>query len=237
VIAALFVETDGPYFGMEGIDPWDLGKDARSYRGPHPVIAHPPCERWGNYAEGGPNPAAERRTVGDDGGCFDRALWAVRNFGGVLEHPANSKAFRYYRICSPDPLGGWHSAGDGFGAWVCQVHQGHYGHPADKATWLYARAPRDTLPELTWGPCVGKIRLEEGFHSSEARSLCGNHANQEAQREGADTHAKTISRSARSNRRAKEFGLTACEWLSHKQRRITPEKFRDVLISLARGCA
>lgn len=241
MIAALFVEKNGPYFGMEGVDPWDRERDARNYRGPYPVVAHSPCERWGNYAEGGPNPNAERRVVGDDGGCFDRALWAVRNFNGVLEHPANSKAWRYYRLCSPDPAGGWHSAGDGFGSWVCQVHQGHYGHPADKATWLYARAPRDTLPELIWGPCVGKMRLEEGFHSSHARTHarthCGNHANQTPQQGGESSHPERLSRSAASNRRAKEFGLTACEWLSAKQRRITPAAFRDVLVTLAKGAA
>lgn len=237
MIAALYVATDGPYFGLPNVLPFDKTKDARGYAGPYSVVAHPPCERWGNYAEGGPNPAAERRVVGDDGGCFDRALWAVRNFGGVLEHPANSKAFRYYRICSPDPAGGWLSAGDGFGAWVCQVHQGHYGHPADKATWLYARAPRDTLPNLIWGPALGKVRLEEGFHSTEARSLarslCGNHANQENQRCGTDSHAETISRSTRSNLRAREFGLKACEFLSAKQRAATPDKFRAVLLNIA----
>lgn len=169
-IAALYVAKNGPYFGLEGVTPYDEERDARSYNGPHPVVAHPPCERWGKYYSGGPNPNAERRLLGDDGGCFDRALWAVRNFGGVLEHPAYSAAFRYYRIAHPDPAGGWHPAGDGYGAWVCQVHQGHYGHPADKATWLYAKAPRDALPELTWGPCEGKLRIDEGYHSTNERT-------------------------------------------------------------------
>jgi len=46
-VAALFVETDGCYFGVPDIDPWDINRDARDYRGPWPVVAHPPCQRWG----------------------------------------------------------------------------------------------------------------------------------------------------------------------------------------------
>jgi hypothetical protein len=51
VIAALYVERGGPYFGIEGVDPWDEARDARTYAGPHPVVAHPPCERWGRYSK------------------------------------------------------------------------------------------------------------------------------------------------------------------------------------------
>lgn len=45
MIAALFVETNGCYFNQPGIDPWDIKRDACLYAGPHPVIAHPPCQR------------------------------------------------------------------------------------------------------------------------------------------------------------------------------------------------
>jgi hypothetical protein len=47
------------------------------------------------------------------------------------------------------------------------VEQGHYGHPARKATWLYVYG--FTPPPLRWGPCGGKIRLDDGFHSAEER--------------------------------------------------------------------
>jgi hypothetical protein len=43
-VAALFVETDGCYFNLPSVDPWDIERDARKYTGPHPVIAHPPCQ-------------------------------------------------------------------------------------------------------------------------------------------------------------------------------------------------
>ena len=81
MIAALFVETGGAYFGLEGVDPWDVTRDARLYQGPHAVVAHPPCERWGRYWSGGPS-ARERRILGDDNGCFTAAIRAVRKWGG-----------------------------------------------------------------------------------------------------------------------------------------------------------
>lgn len=42
MIAALFVETDGCYFGLDGVDPWDEQRDARQYAGPWPVVAQRP---------------------------------------------------------------------------------------------------------------------------------------------------------------------------------------------------
>lgn len=46
MIAALYVERDGVYYGLPGVDPWDEERDARTYAGPWPVVAHPPCARW-----------------------------------------------------------------------------------------------------------------------------------------------------------------------------------------------
>ena len=33
-VAALFVETNGVYFGLDAVDPWDECRDARTYGGP-----------------------------------------------------------------------------------------------------------------------------------------------------------------------------------------------------------
>lgn len=165
MIAALFVQRGGAYWGLPGVDPWDEERDARRYAGPWPVVAHPPCERWGRYWHGGPS-ARVRRVKGDDGGCFAAALAAVRRWGGVLEHPEASAAWDAFGLMRPPKRGGWVVA-DWLGGWTCCVEQGHYGHRARKATWLYAcRAPP---PSLRWGRAPGVVKIDAGFHSAEER--------------------------------------------------------------------
>lgn len=199
-IAALYVLEDGPYADQHGVEVWGITRDARKYNGPHPVIAHPPCERWGRYWSGGPS-VKVRRKLGDDGGCFSHALWAVRTFGGVLEHPEASHAWKHYGLVSPPYRGGWIRA-DTQGGWTCCVAQGHYGHLAQKMTWLYAVGTQ--LPELRWGRFKGGVRLDQGYHSAEER------------RQAVQTEV--------------------CQrLLSKRQRTVTPNAFRDLLISIARS--
>ena len=151
MIAALYVETGGSYFGLHGVQPWDETADARRYPGPFPVIAHPPCQRWGKFWAGQPAWIArtgERKKKGDDEGCFAAALESVRKFGGVLEHPWGSHAWPHFGLRVPPRNGGWVKADD-FGGWTCCVEQGRYGHYARKPTLLYAVGTE--LPELRWG--------------------------------------------------------------------------------------
>jgi hypothetical protein len=146
VIAALYVDPRGAYAGLPDVELWDEKRDARLYHGPHAVVAHPPCSRWCQLAA-----IVEKRygyKRGDDGGCFAAALATVRRVGGVLEHPAYSKAWSAFDLPTPPTKGGW--VRGICGGWVCHVEQGHFGHPARKATWLYAfGAP--SLPDLPWG--------------------------------------------------------------------------------------
>ncbi len=155
-VAALYVEKNGCYFGLDGVDPWDAERDARRYDGPHPVVAHPPCQRWGNFWFGGTHPGSKRYALGDDDGCFAAALDAVRRFGGVIEHPAGSRAWERYDLAKPPRAGGWIAA-DFEGGWTCCVDQGSYGHRARKSTWLYAHSV--VLPSLKWGPAEGEFML------------------------------------------------------------------------------
>ena len=39
MIAALYIEPDGCYANLAGIDAWCETRDARTYAGPHPVVA------------------------------------------------------------------------------------------------------------------------------------------------------------------------------------------------------
>ena len=149
MIAALYVQTNGCYFGLDGVDPWDEARDARTYAGPWPVVAHPPCERWGRMWFGSPRkPDPDKYRLGDDGGKFEKALAAVRKFGGVLEHPAYSNAWDAFDLFYPPATGGWVVA-DWSGGWTCCVEQGAYGHRGRKQTWLYANGV--DLPSLKWG--------------------------------------------------------------------------------------
>jgi len=143
MIAALYVMADGIYSGRPDVDCWDITRDARKYDGPHPVVAHPPCQLWGafaacNYARWG----GEHNRPGNDGGCFAAALESVRRWGGVLEHPSGSRAWASFELQRPLPSTKttWTSAGcdgsGGMGEWTCEVWQSAYGHRANKATWL-----------------------------------------------------------------------------------------------------
>lgn len=158
MIAALYVEKGGAYFGLDGVDPWDQERDARLYDGPHPVVAHPPCQRWGKLWAGQPlwiKRTGERKIKGDDGGCFAAALSSVREWGGVIEHPWQSHAWPHFGITVPPRTGGWVKADD-HGGWTSCVEQGRYGHYARKPTMIYA--VRTDLPELDWG--IGEPRLD-----------------------------------------------------------------------------
>jgi hypothetical protein len=186
-VAALFVERLGAYYGLPDVDPWDVRRDARRYAGPWPVVAHPPCARWSRLAGLVEHRWGQRR--GADGGCFRAALNAVRRWGGVLEHPAESAAWRAYGL-PPPTASGW--AATPCGGWVCLVEQGHYGHLARKATWLYV-AGVERPPELVWGP-------------SDARLV--------------------VASTKRSVRR---------ELIPKRLRSATPERFRGVLLAVARS--
>jgi len=151
MIAALYVETGGVYCGLPDVDPWDEARDARRYWGPHPVVAHPPCQRWGRFWHGSTRKPHQYQK-GDDGGCFSEALRVVRDFGGVIEHPAHSHAWEHFGIEPPPRAGGWVQRNHW---WTCHVEQGHYGHMSRKPTWLLAS--RVELPELIWGPAPQRI--------------------------------------------------------------------------------
>jgi len=156
-VAALFVDPRGAYAGLDGVDVWDEARDARLYPGPWPVVAHPPCQRWGKMWFGQPlhvKRTGERKVKGGDGGCFAAALEAVRRFGGVLEHPWGSHAWAHFGLNTPDRRGGWIVA-DFFGGWTCCVEQGRYGHYARKPTLLLAYAV--DLPELLWGKSEARL--------------------------------------------------------------------------------
>jgi hypothetical protein len=163
-VAALYVQKYGCYFESIGIDAWDEERDARKYNGPYPVIAHPPCQRWGkmarvNFARWG----GEHNRPGNDGGCFEAALKSVNKFGGVLEHPAQSYAWKEYGLSRPTP-NQWIKSKEG---WVCEVWQSAYGHRANKATWLYYKGIVKPF-DLKWNRIKGSHQV--GFQDKRGKA-------------------------------------------------------------------
>lgn len=166
-VAALYVETDGVYFGLPDVEPWDAVRDARTYAGPWPVVAHPPCHKWSPLAYINAKRLPGYK-LGDDGGCFEAALRAVETYGGVLEHPAESVAWRTFAL--PKPVrGGWNVALHGRPGWATEVDQAAYGHRARKRTWLYyiggvGRYGPGSPPRLDWREVEGTATVSGFLH-------------------------------------------------------------------------
>lgn len=169
MIAALFVQPRGCYSKLPDVDPWPEKRDARLYEGPWPVVAHPPCARWCLLA--GMVQAISGYKVGDDGGTFDSALRSVRRFGGVLEHPAWTKAWAAHGLPEPPNGGGWLREMFGPG-WVCSVSQRPYGHRAAKQTWLYYVGELAPF-ELDWSRPESDAYVSEAGRSRAAGRLRG----------------------------------------------------------------
>lgn len=134
-VAALFVRADSVYKGMQGVDAYDAERDARTYDGPWPVVAHPPCRSWGRLRKFA-KPRADERNLAR------LAVALVREFGGVLEHPDSSTLWGAQRLPEPGQV-------DAFGGWTLGISQHWWGHRAEKLTRLYivGCSPRD-IPEM-----------------------------------------------------------------------------------------
>jgi hypothetical protein len=132
-VAVLFARADSVYKTMPGCDVYDIDRDARTWPGGAPVVAHPPCRAWSSLRH-----MAKPRP--DEKALAPWALEQVRKFGGVLEHPRSSLLWQGM----PKP-----GARDEFGGWILPIHQHWWGHRAEKPTCLYicGIGPRD-IPDM-----------------------------------------------------------------------------------------
>lgn len=122
-VAVLFARHDSHYKALHGVDVYDEARDARTYDGPAPVVAHPPCRAWGRLRQFA-NPAPHERNLAR------LAVALVREFGGVLEHPAGSTLWPAQTLPRPGERDQW-------GGWTLAAPQQWWGHKAEKATWFY----------------------------------------------------------------------------------------------------
>lgn len=154
-VAVLFARADSVYKTLPGCEVYDMERDARTYDGPWPVVAHPPCRAWGRLSHMA-KPRADERNLAR------LAVALVREFGGVLEHPKDSRLWPAQGLPEPGQR-------DGMGGWTMGVTQHWWGHRATKATRLYivGLEPRD-IPELP------HIVLGEGTHVIAQDTRAGN---------------------------------------------------------------
>jgi hypothetical protein len=135
-VAVLFARADSVYKTMPGLDVWDEERDARRWGGGSSVVVHPPCRGWGRLRQFSYATEEERQLARD-------AVAHVRNYGGVLEHPAESTLWADQRLPRPGKFP------DEFGGYSIAIDQFIFGHRAEKATWLYiVGVEPDDLPYM-----------------------------------------------------------------------------------------
>ena len=164
-VAALFVQPDGCYSGLTDVDPWPEHPRREAIFWTNAVVAHPPCQLWGamavvNYTRWG----SEHNKPGNDAGCFAAALASVREFGGVLEHPAKTKHGRLMDSLSRLQLVGSEPS---MAAGCARYGKSAYGHRANKATWLYYHGKNPPF-DLRWERPIGTHQI--GFRDQRGKS-------------------------------------------------------------------
>ena len=121
-VAILCAARKSVYHAMQGIEVYDVIRDARTFTGGMPVVAHPPCRGWS---------AKCRHQAKPEPGEMELGIWCcnqVKQWGGVLEQPAWSHLFVAAGL--PTPM---HRIDD---LWTIQVEQYWWGFPTPKPTWL-----------------------------------------------------------------------------------------------------
>lgn len=156
-VAVLFAMPNSIYHTIAGCNVWDKQRDARLYPGGSPVVAHPPCRSWGQL----------RYWAKPEPGEKELAIFAVdqvRQWGGVLEHPARSTLWPIAGLPEPGHVDGW-------GGWTLVVDQNWWGHRAQKRTRLYivGCAPSE-IPRMPIR--LGKAPCVLGLYSKRNKARC-----------------------------------------------------------------
>jgi hypothetical protein len=136
IVSVLCAQSRSVYNELSGVEVFDAHRDALTFAGGSPVVAHPPCRLFGRL----------RHYVKDTDTDTEKFLGIfcadqVRRNGGVLEHPANSSLWREADLPPPGQ-----SQGEGF---TLALPQWWFGHRSDKLTWFYfAGIDRADIPEI-----------------------------------------------------------------------------------------
>lgn len=163
MITVLFARKDSIYKSFPDLDVYDIFRDARTWRGGNSVIAHPPCRAWGQLRHFA-KPRADEKQLAQ----FSVDL--IRKYGGVLEHPARSTLWQAAGLPPPGKF-------DAFGGFTFPIFQSHFGHRAEKKTFLYivGMNPRH-LPAIPFS-------LAPASHVCETRKRDGRPSIRKSERE------------------------------------------------------
>lgn len=121
-VAVLCAARNSVYHDLPGVDVYDAARDARTFPGGCPIVAHPPCRAWSRHC---------RHQAIVPEGEPELGLWCaeqLRAWGGVLEQPAGSHLYDAAGL----PLPGERREG----LVTLHVWQAWWGYPMRKATWL-----------------------------------------------------------------------------------------------------
>ena len=131
-VAILCCSPKSIYKSFPGLDCFDKNRDARSFAGSGPVIAHPPCRYWlptaslfGRQAREKADPVIMDAEMELGIFCAEQ----VKRCGGILEQPRGSRLWEAAGLPMP--------AYGGPIAFSMMVWQGWWGFEFRKATWLF----------------------------------------------------------------------------------------------------
>ncbi len=132
-VAILCAAKKTAYRDIPGLEIYDEARDARTFQGGMPVVAHPPCRYWlphgfGTIARAAVTPEKIKAEKELGFLCVKHVL----ECGGILEQPARSLLWKEGGL----PVPGLAQSPDSF---ALHVWQAWWGMPVKKGTWLYFR--------------------------------------------------------------------------------------------------
>jgi hypothetical protein len=119
----LCVARNSVYKSLEGVDAYDIDRDARSFSSSLPIVGHPPCRSWSAFCSHQAKPLPGEKELGP----FVFEL--LKRNGGILEHPAHSRLWDF--VGAPKP-----GQQERDGVWSLAVQQCWWGDCRSKNTWL-----------------------------------------------------------------------------------------------------
>ena len=175
-VAILCASRKTAYREIPDLEIYDELRDARTFTGDMPVIAHPPCRRWTKFGMAMTKARFTRcgiETPQDEIDAErDLGLWCARQVvkeGGILEQPAGSQLFAAAGL----PLPGAMQSRDSFSL---KVWQKWWGYPVRKATWLYFRGIPMTaieIPFRLWNPAPRE--MWHWYNQGKGSGQCNTH--------------------------------------------------------------